>query len=565
MKRSIITSLFAIISALSISYGLFQKVKAEKDEAAKREKVIKLESEIRLAQEQRQSAEKLARANATEAVKQADRANKEAEMTKVAEAEAKRQQAIAQRNAEEAQRQQKLAEENATRATQQERIAKANAEKAIKAQALAETNFKRAKEEERKAQRERYLAIANAMAIKSKELNDKEQEGLLAQQAYNFNTQYDGYPYNNDIYNGLFSALKKYDHPLTKSLDGHTNAARALVTNVGSASIFSGGSDGKVIRWVLQNNIWTGTELVGARSDYQVYSMDVSPNGNLLAVGGLYAPNRDANYVELYDLKSSGSAPKKIAGYKAGIENINFTPEGDGFYALCNSGRSIMYCDLTTARNVISPTEKITSLDLSPDGSKLAGTGSSGNLYVWNIPNNYAPMVYNVLPEGNDILAVAVMPDNLSMVIGDQRGEIRIITNGLTRRILSGHTSAIEQIKFSNSGKFMATASKDKSIRLWNLEKLREQPLLIRDQEAVYSMVFTPDDSQIMAAGTNTADGNKNYKVSIIQAWPTKIQGMAGELCGLLTRNMKKEEWDTFVGEDLPYELTCVNLHANNK
>lgn len=174
-------------------------------------------------------------------------------------------------------------------------------------------------------------------------------------------------------------------------------------------------------------------------------------------------------------------------------------------------------------------------------------------------------MVYNVLPEGNDILAVAVMPDNLSMVIGDQRGEIRIITNGLTRRILSGHTSAIEQIKFSNSGKFMATASKDKSIRLWNLEKLREQPLLIRDQEAVYSMVFTPDDSQIMAAGTNTADGNKNYKVSIIQAWPTKIQGMAGELCGLLTRNMKKEEWDTFVGEDLPYELTCVNLHANNK
>ena len=79
MKRSIITSLFAIISALSISYGLFQKVKAEKDEAAKREKVIKLESEIRLAQEQRQSAEKLARANATEAVKQADRANKEEE------------------------------------------------------------------------------------------------------------------------------------------------------------------------------------------------------------------------------------------------------------------------------------------------------------------------------------------------------------------------------------------------------------------------------------------------------------------------------------------------------
>jgi len=537
---------FLVVALVAFVYAFIQQTEAKKQEKLAKENQVKAEQ------------------NAVLAKNEAARANKEAELAKKAEAEAKRQQTIALQNAEEAQRQQKLAEENATRATQQERLARANAEKAVKAQALAETNFKKAKEEERKAQRERYLAIANAMAIKSKELNDKEQEGLLAQQAYNFNTQYDGYAYNNDVYNGLFSALKKYDHPLTKSLDGHTNAARALVTNVGSASIFSGGSDGKVIRWVLQNNIWTGTELVGARSDYQVYSMDVSPNGNLLAVGGLYAPNRDANYIELYDLKNSGSAPKKITGYKADIENINFTPDGKGFYARCNSGHSIMYCDLNTAREVISPAEKITSIDLSPDGSKLAGAGSDGNLYVWDIKNNYAPSVYSILPGGSDILAVAFMPDSRDLVIGDQNGEIRIITSGITRRILSGHISQIEQIKFSNSGKFMATASKDKSIRLWNLDKLKEQPLVMSDHDWVWSMAFTPDDSQLMA-GIHSVRENVKDKDFTIHAWPTRIPAMASELCSLLTRNMKKDEWDLYVGEDLPYELTCGNLPANNK
>jgi hypothetical protein len=39
---------------------------------------------------------------------------------------------------------------------------------------------------------------------------------------------------------------------------------------------------------------------------------------------------------------------------------------------------------------------------------------------------------------------------------------------------------------------------------------------------------------------------------------------MADLLCGYTERNMNKEEWNYYVGEDLTYEKTCPNLPANN-
>jgi len=534
---------FLVVALIAFVYALIQQTEAKRQEKLAKDNEAKAVVQTQLAVAAKADAEK-----------QRDIAK---EQTKIAE-EATHQ---AELNLDEANRQKAIAEQQTALAVKNEILAKTNEQKATENAAAARKAEKIAKDEEAKAQREKILAYAKAMAIKSKELSDPALEALLAQQAYNFNTKYKGYEFNNDVYNGLFSALKKFDVPLTRSLEGHTNAARSLVTNLASNSIFSGGSDGKVIRWTLQNGAWTGVPLVGERGDYQVYSMDVSPDGAYLAVGGLYAADRDANYAELYDLKNPGPA-KKIMGYKSDIENIKFTPDGKGFYARCNSGKSIMYSDLMTAREVISPKEKITSIDLSPDGKKLAGAGTDGNLYIWDTRNNYAPTAYNIL-KGNDILAVAFTPDSRDVIIGDENGEVRIISNGIARRTLSGHTSQIEQIKFSHSGKFMATASKDKTIRLWNYGSLKEQPQVMLDHDWVWSMAFTPDDNQLMA-GIHSVRENVKDKDFTIHSWPTKLSAMASELCGKLTKNMTKDDWDSYVAEDLPYESTCPNLPANN-
>ncbi len=551
---ALVLGAFLVVALIAFVYALVQQTAAK------------------AAQKQAEANAVLAENNAKEARAQQAIATREAAAARAAEAEAKKQQQLAIENADEAKRQQGLAEKNAIEARRNAETARKNENRANENAKIADANAKLANQNAAEAKRQLYLSIAKAMAIKSRELSDKEQVALLAQQGYNFNTKYEGYPFNSDVYTGLFGALKRYDHPLTKSLPGHSNAVRALVTNKNGGVIYSGGSDGKILRWTQQGNTWKSDILVDERVDYLIFSMDMSPDGSLLAVGGLYPADRNANFVELYDLKSGNKTPRRITGYKSDIENINFTPDGKGFYARCNSGKSIMYSDLTTAKEVIAPKEKITSIDLSPDGKKLAGAGTEGNLYIWDVSNNYQPVAYNIL-KGNDILAVSFTPDSREVIIGDENGEIRIVNNGIVRRTLSGHTSQIEAIKFNNAGSFMATASKDKTIRLWNLNRLQEQPLVMADQDWVWSMAFTPDDNQLMAGihsireNVRVTSSGENDTDFTIHVWPTKISAMASELCSLVTRNMSIDEWELYVGDrkDLPQEKTCPNLPLNDK
>ncbi len=555
---AIILGTFAGVALLAFIYAFVQSGIAKEQE-----KLAKTNEKAATANA---ALAKTAEGIAKQKAKEADEQRKLAEQSAL---EAKAAQLEAEKNLERA----KIAEVAATKAKNEALVAKNDA---VKEKNNAVASEKRAVEARKDAEKRRYLSIAKSMALKSKQLSDIELQSLLAQQAYNFNKKFDGYAFDDDIYNGLYSALDKFNDPLTRSLAGHNKAARAIVTSVKNNSIYSGGSDGKIFRWTQQGGIWRG-ELVkeflepppGVNPEYQIYSLDISPDGNQLAVGGLYPKDRDANYAMIIDISNPAAGVKKIPGFISDIENVTFTPDSKGFFARSNSGRSIMFSDLTSAKEVISSKEKITSIDLSPDGNKLAGVGEDGNLYIWDVKRNFAATKYSILSGTlNDVLAICFTPAGNEVIVGDQNGELRIITLGLAipRRVLSGHTSAIEQIKFSHSGKFMATASYDKTIRLWNMEQLKEQPQVLLNNDWVWSMAFSPDDEQIMGGMHSVTTGLKDTDTDFtIHAFPTKIPTMAGELCGKVKRNLSQEEWDLFVADDLPIEATCTNLPSNKK
>jgi len=273
--------------------------------------------------------------------------------------------------------------------------------------------------------------------------------------------------------------------------------------------------------------------------------------------------NRDENYVELYNLTDLKEAPKKITGYKSDIGDIHFTPDGKGFYARDNSGQSIRYSDLNTAKEVITTKEKISAMELSPNGARLAGAGVNGNLFVWDIKNDYAETTIKV-PNAS-LTSVAFAPDSKTIVVGTTSGQVFLVENGRVSRTLSGHTASITNIRFNFKGSFMATASKDWSVRLWNFQNLRMQPIVLSDHDWVWNLAFTPDDEQLIAGIQSVKETKVGQVDQTIHAWPTKIETMSGILCGFIPRNLSKDEWDIYVAEDLPYELTCPALPENYK
>jgi WD40 repeat protein len=550
LKRARIVALVlgtaVVICLLFLMYAFVQKSEADKQRLqaeVNAEAARKAEKE---ADDKRIEAEK-----ATQAALSAKEAEaKQRELAQAAEQEAIQNAELAKRNAE---------------------VARKNAEEArINAQ-RAQTNEKLAKEQEliairnaAEALRQRYIAQAKAMAVKSKELNDPEQQALIAQQAFKFNSEHEGYVYDNDIYNGLYYALKKQEHALTKSLEAHERgAARALVTRVTSNNIYSAGSDGRIIRWSEQGNQWR-SELLVNQSNYQYYSLDVSPDGNWLVAAGLNTQNEIKNYVELFNLNNMSAAPKKIEGYTYAIENLNFTPDNKGFFARDNSGKSIRYSDLNKSQEVIHSQVKINAIHLSADGTTLAGAGENGSLFIWDVKNNYA--VTEIKDLGPHLTSVTVAPEGRRIIVGDNRGVVKIydVQSEMVIRILSGHTSSIEQIRFNHAGSFMATASKDKTVRLWNMNRLKEQPIVLSDHsDWVWSVAFTPDDEQLLASVHSSTETVKGIEHTI-HAWPTKIPVMSTILCDKVKRNIDKDEWEIFVGDDLPYESTCASLPPNN-
>lgn len=547
----------AIVALIALVFAFFQKTEADAQRKAAQEneaKALILKAEADKSAEEARRQTKIAleeKARAEEARKQADASRIEAEKRRQ-EAEIAKQAAVAA---------EAKAKVNEARAVAQEDIAKKEADRARKAEASA-----------RAAQ---YIAQGKAMAIKSKELSDSdpELEALLGQQAFKFNSAFGGNPFDNDIFNGLYKALDVWKDPLTKNLSGHDKgAARALVTRASHEEIYSGGSDGRILRWTKANGTWNADTIMHVRDYYQVYSLDLSPDGNWLVAGGAVTSDITKNYIELYDLKNGG-APKRINGF-SGVETVLFSELEHGAYVREQAGFSIKYTDFNTVREVIKPKEKIHTIALSPDGKRIAGASSSGVLYEWDISKNYAEKVVYTSPDGADLTALAFAPDNRRIVIGNENGIIKIVTEdtNLQPRVLSGHTAHIEQIVFNHGGTFMASTSRDGTIRLWNWAKPQDAPIVLHDDQLddwVWSATFTPDDEQLMmgvhsAQGKSTKVGDEAKSNETIHVWPTKIEAMSSQLCTYIKRNMTKDEWDTYAGS-LNYERTCDNYPANNK
>jgi WD40 repeat protein/energy-coupling factor transporter ATP-binding protein EcfA2 len=540
-----------ILCLLLLVYAFMMQAEAEAQRILAQEEKKEADAQRTLAEQNAEAAreaEKIAdekRLEAERATRAAIEA-KEAEEQQRAQAEKARMEAI--RNAE-------LAKQNANEA-------KLNAERALANEKIANEQKLIAVRNAEEALRQRYIAQAKAMAVKSRELNDPEQEALIAQQAYNFNITHKGYVHDNDIYNGLYAALKKIDHPLTLSLVAHERgAARDLVTRVETNTIYSVGSDGRIIQWKETNNQWK-SEILVSKKNYQYYSIDISPDGKWIAVGGL-ATIEKVNYVELYDLQDLKKV-KRIEGFSVNIEDISFTPDSKGFYARDNAGRSIKFSDLTSVKEIIKPSTKINAITLHPNGTALAGAGDDGSVYLWDIQNQYAEQ--EIKHVGDHVMSIAFSPNGEKIILGDNTGVVKIInpTNHTIEHTLTGHSSSIEKIQFNHQRSFMATASKDKTVRLWNTSRWQEQPIILSDhRDWIWGVTFTPDDQQLMACIQSSTETVKGIEHTI-RTWPTQTKMMSDILCEHVSRNISKQEWEIFVGEDLPYELTCTAYPAND-
>nr|CAG8484328.1 14086_t:CDS:2 [Entrophospora candida] len=71
----------------------------------------------------------------------------------------------------------------------------------------------------------------------------------------------------------------------------------------------------------------------------------------------------------------------------------------------------------------------------------------------------------------------------------------------VTTHIFNHHTDEVWYVAFSNNGKFLASASRDKTAIIWSLETLDVVHILREHTDCVSFLSWSPDDSNLLTCG----------------------------------------------------------------
>jgi len=503
-----------------------------------------------------QASEVKAQENLVLAVENEKKANTEKDRAEAARTEANSAAMVAQKERDNAFEQKRLADLATVRAQNAEGVAKDKEQEAILEKQKAEEAEGRALTAKEKADQLRYLALSKSLAIKAtKNIPDDQLKGLLARQGYNFNVQHAGPSFNADIYDGVYKALTQFGDVSTKSLKGHTQQVNVVINNGSNEQgLFSADSEGKILQWSVENEQVKADTIVAARRGYNTKDLTGDPKGKWLIASGDYPVTEESTFVSYFDL--TNNTERKLEGFKGIVKNTVLLPSEVDFLALQNNGKEIVTYNLTSnsISNFITPSIKINHLSLSSNGKFLAGAGKDGKVIIWDMDNPTSERVVYQSPDA--IITVRFSPSGKYLVAGNREGEVTILepVTGKVVRTFSEIQTTINDIEFSPDGTKLAVASLDGTLRVWNMDNLKLQPLVLSGLgDWAAALDFTTDGQHLLGGGFSNGE---------VRVWPIDITKMAEKLCVHINRDLTDLEWEIYVADlnDIKKEKTCINV-----
>jgi WD40 repeat protein len=317
---------------------------------------------------------------------------------------------------------------------------------------------------------------------------------------------------------------------------------------------------------------------------YSGGNISFSPDGKTIASAS------EDKTVKLWSIE--GTQLHSLKGHSGAVTSVSFSPDGKTIASASSDGSVKLWSiEGTQLHSLKEQSGGVTSVCFSPDGKTITFVSADKTVKRWSIESRKFLLIpdgeQGVIPEGKEweaylLISVSFSPDGKTIALasedktvklwseggsmfsggtqvttwreknGNHTFETNLQVGGVTQQVqgssgekysklldLKGHSGAVTSVSFSPNGKTIASASKDKTVKLWSIEG-RELQTLKGHSGSVTSVRFSPDGKTIASA---SSDGT-------IIVWNFDLEDLLVRGCDWL-RDQKTNPNVTKSGKDL--------------
>jgi WD40 repeat protein len=278
-------------------------------------------------------------------------------------------------------------------------------------------------------------------------------------------------------------------------------AVYAIAFSPDAGTLAVGGEGGIVSRW----NPLTGAE-AAPRLEFAdpVTALAFSPDARRIAVG------TDEGDLSLFDTDDGSllAGPEEFGRRESDfnlVSGVAFSPDGTAMAVGALTGELVLVDPETLQRTDELQTNTIWlgSPEFSPDGRTVAAgiigqaSGADGEVLLWDVVSGR--LLERLKGHTDQVFDVSFSPNGSRLASASADRTVRlwdVVTGEQVGEPLLGHSAAVHAVMFDPTGTDLVSASADGSIIAWNAGSR-----VVGEGGAINAVAFTSDGSRLLSAG----------------------------------------------------------------
>jgi WD40 repeat protein len=223
--------------------------------------------------------------------------------------------------------------------------------------------------------------------------------------------------------------------------------------------------DGSLRLWDLESGAQIGEDWKDEKvENVGIYDIALSPNGKTVVSGS------DDGKVRLWDVETR-KAIQRWTGHTGGVTSVCWSSGSDQVVSGSRDGTARVWNAKTgeTILEIETGHKFVYTVKYSPDNTQIATGGNNENAAkIWDAE---AGKLIKTLKHNWIVGSLAWTWDGKKLITGSL-GPIRIFNTATWEQTatLKGHTYWVNAISLSRNNRFLASASRDQTARIWNLD-----------------------------------------------------------------------------------------------